>query len=384
MRKRIKDIVLLLHRWLGICSGLVVIIVALTGASMSFQEEYQNRFQRSFYNADYKGRQLLSLNVLCDSVHQYYPKEAITDIRFKATDNAAFIFHTKSKLISVNPATGGIQSIKDKNKDLYTVILKLHTELLLGEIGEEIVKWNVFIFFLICFSGLILWWPKKWKYFRQSASLRLQLKNRKLFNRQLHTVLGFYALCVLTIIAITGMFWKFENVKKLVALATVQNVNAIKDKNVKLKAEETSLLYLNEVYRQAISQYPGAREIQVKPPQKGNAVIRIVMRYPYKWLRKQNTLYYSSIDGELLKEDLYKNYNSYDQFARSNFDLHTGRIKALGLWSKTAYFLAALIAAMLPVTGFIMWRSRSKKKDKARTSSHFPKRVPAPVLQING
>lgn len=381
MWQKTKDICLVLHRWLGLCSGLVVIIVALTGASMSFQEEYQQKFEKSFFNADYKGQSRLSLNVLCDSVRKHYAVEPITDIRFKETGNSAFIFYTESKLISVNPATGFIQEIREKDQDLFTVILKVHRTLLLREFGEQIVKWNVFIFFLMCFTGLLLWWPKKWKYFRQSASLKLQRKNRKLLNRQLHTVLGFYAVCILSVIAFTGMFWKFENVKKLVAFITVQNTAAIKDKNIKLETEALGTLHLNEAYQNATSQYPGAREIQVKPPKKGNAVIRIVMRYPYKWLRKQNTLYYNSADGKLLKADLYKNYTAYDQFARSNFDLHTGRIKALGLWSKAAYFLAALIAATLPVTGFIMWRSRQKKKTKSVTTIRMQEKKAAEIFE---
>jgi uncharacterized iron-regulated membrane protein len=44
------------------------------------------------------------------------------------------------------------------------------------------------------------------------------------------------------------------------------------------------------------------------------------------------------------------------------YDIHTGAI--LGLPGKLLAFLAALIAASLPVTGFLMWRSRGKKNSK--------------------
>ncbi|MBN8855163.1 MAG: hypothetical protein BGO55_24850 [Sphingobacteriales bacterium 50-39] len=96
------------------------------------------------------------------------------------------------------------------------------------------------------------------------------------------------------------------------------------------------------------------------------------MRYPYTLVRKQNTLFLSPYNGRLLKADLYTNYNAYDKVARSNYDFHTGRIRALGIGSKIIYFLAALMAASLPVTGFLIWWGR-RKKSKAVNLSHISK-----------
>ena len=45
-----------------------------------------------------------------------------------------------------------------------------------------------------------------------------------------------------------------------------------------------------------------------------------------------------------------------------NYDLHTG--SSMGTTGKILAFLASLIAAGLPVTGFIIWLKKKNKKSK--------------------
>ncbi|MEO8961981.1 MAG: PepSY-associated TM helix domain-containing protein [Ginsengibacter sp.] len=49
-----------------------------------------------------------------------------------------------------------------------------------------------------------------------------------------------------------------------------------------------------------------------------------------------------------------------------NYDIHTGQL--LGLAGKILAFLASLIAASLPITGFYIWWGRKKKKHKMKLS----------------
>jgi len=45
-----------------------------------------------------------------------------------------------------------------------------------------------------------------------------------------------------------------------------------------------------------------------------------------------------------------------------NYDIHIGAV--LGLPGKIMAFVASLIAASLPITGFIIWWGRKKKSKK--------------------
>lgn len=75
--------------------------------------------------------------------------------------------------------------------------------------------------------------------------------------------------------------------------------------------------------------------------------------------------------GQLLEAELYDHYTTYDKVARSNFDFHTGRIRALGIGSKIIYFLVALMAASLPVTGFLIWWGRGRKRKDRKRSNEY-------------
>ena len=51
-----------------------------------------------------------------------------------------------------------------------------------------------------------------------------------------------------------------------------------------------------------------------------------------------------------------------DKLVRMNYDIHVGAV--LGLPGKFLAFFASLIAASLPVTGFLIWKGRKKRKSK--------------------
>ena len=64
----------------------------------------------------------------------------------------------------------------------------------------------------------------------------------------------------------------------------------------------------------------------------------------------------------------YKESNAGLKLRRINYDLHVGRI--LGLPGKIIAFLASIIGASLPVTGFIIWYNRKfGKKSKGKRST---------------
>jgi uncharacterized iron-regulated membrane protein len=56
-----------------------------------------------------------------------------------------------------------------------------------------------------------------------------------------------------------------------------------------------------------------------------------------------------------------------------NYDIHVGQI--LGLPGKIIAFVASLICASLPVTGFIIWWGKHKKSGRAKYKRHPQKRL---------
>ena len=358
----LKKIIRQLHLILGLSSGLVVMEVALAGATYAFEEEGRELFQHDFFHVQHAGATRLSFKQLTDSLKAAQPQFKVSNIRFKETADAAIVFYSKKDMAaSMDPYTGKLIALQDLKKDFFSVVLLLHTHLLLGDTGAAIIKVNVLIFFIMCVSGLILWWPKQRRFFKQAATINFKTRNWKRLNWDLHSVLGFYALLVLLIISSTGMFFVYDTVKNTAAFIT-GHPPVKKEAKVKVVAAQGKKGYnADKAYQYMTANYPGAMEVNIYPGSKTEA-IRVIMRYPYTIVRQQNSVYFDPYTGAILKADLYKNNTAYDNIAASNYNLHTGRVHIIGIGTKIIYFLCGLIAASLPVTGVMMWLGKQKKK----------------------
>jgi uncharacterized iron-regulated membrane protein len=363
----LRSAFLWLHRWLGLVSGIVIVVVALTGTLYVFEEEGRDLFQRKYFYVTPAATPRKPLQEISAVVKQQFPKETITQIRFREKADAAIVYHTKSeKAISVNPYTLQVVGTRNLKHDFFNTVLDIHLHLLMGKFGEQVVKWNVLIFFIMCISGLIIWWPRQKRFLKQAVTIKFKTKNRKRLNWDLHSVLGFYALFVLLIISFTGMFWVFDSVKSAVSKITGAPVTK-NEKTVSTFVKGGSQYTVEAAYYAATEMEPGASQVFISSnPGDSLAPVRVLFRYPYTIVRKQNTFFFDKYSGQLLKADLFKNYTAYDNVSRSNYDFHTGRIRVLGIGSKIVYFLAGLFATSLPITGFLVWWGRRKKKPVTR------------------
>lgn len=377
-RNNIRYRFLLIHRWLGLISGLVVFIVSITGCVYVFEEEWRDLFQHKYLYVTHTDREKKPITELLNIVRRAYPKEQVTSINFLEEKNSAFIFWTKSfKTISINPYNGKIIGHRHMRRDFMSMVLEMHVHLYMGSLGSHIVRWNVAIFFVMCISGLILWWPRQKRFFRQAVTIRWKTKNWKRLNWGLHSVPGFYALGVLLIISLTGIFWVFDSAKSVASFVT-------QSQQTRTPAVQSMMLLpakanpLDSAYSQASFANPGARQVFISVPVDSVAPIRILLRYPYIIVRKETTIWFDQYSIANLHTDSYTRYSRYDYVSRSIYDFHTGRIAALGIGSKIVYFLAALFAASLPVTGLLIWygrRNKRKSKLLSPENSHNHERM---------
>jgi uncharacterized iron-regulated membrane protein len=64
--------------------------------------------------------------------------------------------------------------------------------------------------------------------------------------------------------------------------------------------------------------------------------------------------------GEILAKKLWDDKNAGEILQEANYNIHVGAI--LGFPGKLLAFFASLVSASLPVTGFMIWWGRKKKK----------------------
>ncbi|MBB6236442.1 putative iron-regulated membrane protein [Pedobacter sp. AK013] len=360
--RNFKNAIRNIHLWLGLATGLVVIIISITGALYVFEEEIRDFTQKDYRYVTSQQKPFAGLDKIILNFGKLSPKDELKVIRIEdGIPNATVEITTKKAAVYYfDPYSAEL--VKKGKEDWLEVTEHLHTSLLLGKTGKFIVQWSVVIFVLMLITGLILWFPGQMRLLKQSLTIKRKASFKRL-NYDLHNVLGFYASVVLLITALSGLYFAFKGVKNAASFLTGSKLG--QGKAVVL-AKPTNIEPLptryNKIYTEAKMKYPGA--ISTSFSLRGKSELRLRMIYPYRWARNQNTFFYEEATGRMIRAKLYKDFNGADLIEATNYDLHTGRL--LGLPNKILSFLAALVAASLPVTGFIIWwKKRKKHKKKA-------------------
>jgi uncharacterized iron-regulated membrane protein len=380
-----KKIINKIHLILGLSSGLVVFVVSLTGCMYVFEEEIRDLTQAKYLYVVPENKERINVHQAIDIVEKDFPQEEITQVRWKTAAESTTIVYTKTrKAISLHPYSGKVIGTRDLETDVLNVIEHIHTSLLLGDVGSEIIKWNVLIFLVLLISGIVLWFPKNVKFLKQAFTVKWSARWKKV-NYDFHSVYGFYLSWILLFVALTGIWWMFDSVKDFVYWASnskqmykekvVSTPPKIEERNSgmqrvnfneEVKKEEVARnpipepALVQQCYLHASGQGRGFTQVFVTLPQDSLATIRVLFRYPYTSLvRNQSNFYYDQYSGKPLKTDLYQNYSLGDKIRSSNYDLHTGRM--FGITGKVLAFLASLFAATLPISGFLIWWNKRKR-----------------------
>ena len=441
-----KRIMAWLHLWLGLASGIIVVIVSLTGCIYVFENEIKDFIEDWRFVKPQEKAFLLPSQLVSIADKRMKDKKA-TSVTFGAKDEAAIVGYfvekkeeggrgerkkdlaqnnekAKSELKSqgkpsekgkgkekkgkggrrqgtfisvyMNPYTGDILNVKTFSRgdspDFFRWILNGHRALWLPyDIGRPIVGVAVLIFVVLLISGIVLWWPTKWIKSIIDKSFKIKWDaSFKRVNYDMHNVFGFYSCIFLFFIAVTGLVWSFGWWSKSLYWVTsggkplVENRESPKSDTTHVK--EFNITTADKVLLNLRKENPQAAGILISIPAKPADPIGA-------FVYKQKHTFYNmdrySFDQQSLKEisiktpfsGKYVEANIPDKIRRMNYDIHVGSV--LGLTGKIIAFLASLISASLPITGFIIWWGKQKfgKKKPAAKPKVATKAIPVSKLK---
>jgi len=251
--------------------------------------------------------------------------------------------------------------------------------LLIGDAGRWVVGYSTLVFVFMLISGLVLWWPKNKAARKQRFKIKWDASGKRL-NYDLHNTVGFYVTLVSLVIALTGLTWSFDWVRNGVAyLATGHTAEAhggkggkagkggkkgMPEKPAALSTAEQALAdqALNTAVRDAWQRIPAAIMVSAKPLTSFEAPLTVRVNEGEGTRFRADQLTYAARTGAFQKAELYRDKPNGEKFLGMNYDIHVGAI--LGWPTKILAFLASLLCATLPVTGFFVWRNRQKKNKK--------------------
>ncbi|MFP3831392.1 PepSY-associated TM helix domain-containing protein [Chryseobacterium sp. SIMBA_028] len=385
MKLKFRKIAYQLHLWLGLTSGLIVVIMAATGCILVFEEELKHVVHPKRYFVENIGNKKLSLSDLTAKAEKALPdglkiKRAVISsdpsrtyvFRTLKMDNEALTYwgtYLYYYRVYIDPYTGKVQEVEDAKKDFFEIVLDLHRRLLLGEkIGKTITGYSTLIFAIILLSGLVIWYPRKMSKAMLKGMFFIKTSaNWKRINYDVHNVLGFYAVIPLLFISYSALIWNFENVDKWIKNTLNGNTPTEKKAKSKIPTEEPDvpINILDMIDSKVEKGLTNKKSALVNFPRTEEGTYYVELTFGKKQYQNEN-FNFDQYSGETLKHQFYKDKNiGYGTALRErNYDLHTGSL--FGIPGRIMYLFAGIIAASLPITGFIIYLNKKKKKPKKK------------------
>ncbi len=371
------------HLWLGLLSTIVIFIICLTGSIYAFRNPFNDFKNRNLINASIpENADLLHIDEIQDIFRDKGLE--IRSIVIPASKNKNLIISYTDK----NNNSGGTgyfnpytcQEIKgtyDRSSDLFfQTLLSLHRNLSLGQTGKQIVGASVLIFVFMLISGLVLWWPRAWKWRTLKSSLLVRWRATSFqVIYGIHKVFGFYAFLLLLFIAITGLYITYPWMKNAIIVTLGGESILKKETPADNEVSDSFAALLQEMLQKEAEKtdtvntaiFPLAKVLEMADEYLDyHAATTIMMpdesnpRYTVRKVNTNNILGAKVNDvvtfdkkGEMRSLDRFKDKPLHRQFIEISQPLHTGEI--IGLPGIILYSLISLIGCSLPITGFIIW-----------------------------
>ncbi|HLA30276.1 MAG TPA: PepSY domain-containing protein [Pseudomonas sp.] len=196
------------HFYAGLFVIPFLVMLSLTGTIYLFKPQLDQLLYPELLQVPVAA-QRLSADQQLAVVQQTYPQATINKYLPPVAEDqsAQFVVDNAGQGLNlfVDPYRGTLLGSQDAQYNLQALVRTMHGDLLLGTVGDRLIElaagWGI----VLVVSGLYLWWPRG----SGGAGVlwpRLTARGR-LFWRDLHAVIGFWASLLLLFMLLTGMTW---------------------------------------------------------------------------------------------------------------------------------------------------------------------------------
>ncbi|MBD0402381.1 PepSY domain-containing protein [Flammeovirga sp. EKP202] len=374
-----KYIMSVSHLWLGLLSSVVVFIVCFSGAMYSFKTQISELLN---YEVVFNSQETDANWIQPDQIKTNFLEEnrQVTTIIYPSdfSRNILVAYHDVEEDYDghfyIHPTSGEIIGSSSRSIGHFFDLMKsIHKNLLLGKVGNHIVGVSILIFVVLLVSGLVLWFPKNKKQWKQGFTIKWSAKLPRIIY-DLHNTLGFYTFLLLLFISITGLYVSYAWVKSAVVVS-LGGQPVLNEANAEAMKSELSNVFASFLEESIDNQEEKKKEASVSLNQ---LLEDSKQRLPYKGITtihfptednpnyqitkiKQESIFSAVVpdhvkygkDGQFKKLILFTDQSIADQFMEVSLPLHTGEI--LGLSGIILYFIVTMIACSMPVTGILIW-----------------------------
>jgi len=364
-----KKIFKFLHLWLAIPTGLIITIVCLTGAILVFQQEILEWSNPSHYFVENTGKDAIPLDELIPMVNKQLTDNTVAGVQIPADPQRTYTMTLKEGFrvsAFVNPYSGEVTGYYYFQKSPFYTVMVIHRWLLDGTRtwGKYAVGISTLLFVVILITGIFIQLPVRFN--RKTFSISFKRGKQRLL-WDLHNVLGLYSLILLIILSLTGLMWSFEWYRNGVFKLFGAEVTASGGghgrggERGKEKDKVLDISQWNNIAGALIDKNPDYEYVRI---QEGTANVHLKSS---PTSRATDQYIFDNATGVVKKTVLYKDSPATSRIWGWAYALHVGNF--WGIWSKILVFVASLIGASLPVTGYWLYFRKLARKRRKKSSS---------------
>ncbi|MBU2993511.1 PepSY domain-containing protein [Octadecabacter sp. 1_MG-2023] len=257
----------------------------------------------------------------------------------------------------VNPTTGVVLGSHVRDKMPMRVLRNLHGTLLMGDFGTKFVELAAHWAIVMFITGAYLWWPRGKRTLRKAVSLPEGKPSQRSWWRETHLFAGLLATILVVPILITGLPWTDIWGG---GLSYVQDQTGQSSKSLRFSrsvpdstASEGTTLPFTDVFEIASAEGLTA-PYEMRPPRNDEAAFWI--RSASSARTDQSELIIDQYSGAVLQRFDFADNPIIARTVSQGISFHQGELYGwLNLAQNT---IAALLALLLSVSGFVAWWKR--------------------------
>ncbi len=360
----IRKLTLALHRYMGVCAGVLVALSGLTGSLLVFRDELDAFLHPELLRV-MPGDRLVPLQAVMETLRQTYPHDRPLYLRLPRTANGVYEVWMNAETgrrVYIDPYTGAILGARLPIHTPMGFLLLLHTQLLSGEVGEIVIGLGALLLISLSVTGLVLWWPGRKKLLH---GLRIKWRaGWKRLNYDVHKVVGILAMGCLILTAATGasmvFHGSFERTIHWLA-ATPPSLPL----PVSTVHRGTAPLALDLIVRNANRALPGAETTWISLPLTPEAPVLVRKKFPQEIHPNGRTfIALDQYSGAILRVENALEAPLGTRILNLRYPMHIGRLG--GLATRVVQVLVGLTPTVLFVTGLFIWWRKRRTKQRSR------------------
>ncbi len=171
MSPRTRSLWVSMHRWSGIILGLLVVLIGVTGSLLVYEDELDTLLNPDLFRVE-PGDVYLPYDAIVAAAAAVGPDHLQPGYLTRLDDSPSrpvvvtLQGDTSEEVqVFVNPYTAEALGLRSGLSSM-ALIRRLHGDLGLGSIGEDIIGVLSIIMALMCVIGLVVWWPSKGAWLR--------------------------------------------------------------------------------------------------------------------------------------------------------------------------------------------------------------------------